>query len=108
MPYNEHILKDLRQEQFQFNKDKGEYFHYSQHTLNPYLSQDERNRLQLLDEIDPRRSRVANYGLPGNAEGTIYDGAIQKVQTPTGHFLHPAEYVIGIDLAKKRDSWSVI
>ncbi len=106
MPYRDSILKDKREEQFQVID--REIFHYSQHTLNPYISQSERSILDRLQEIDPRRSRVANYGLPGAAEGTIYDGYIHNVETPTGHYLRPAEFKVGIDLARTRDDWVVL
>ena len=99
-PYREETMK-TKYDQYKYNEAQQEIWHYSTHWLNPFLSRDERIRLWDLEHIDPRRSRVSNWGLPGSAEGTIYGGYIERVKEPMNH--QPDYFVAGIDWGKTKD-----
>lgn len=107
-PYDERLGatgKDRIKNQYWFNDEKKEIFHYSQWSTNPWMFENE-IMVKTYDEIRrymPGRSRIVNDGLPGAIDGGVYD-SLDNIMSIKDITNNPEMLVGGVDWGYSQDS----
>lgn len=98
LPFNEEIMRNKWEQTAYIEKwNMKIIIHYTNWRLNDLLPQEEKNKIERLEQLDIERARVWSWGLPGNTSGSIFARYIDIMQAKD--IIQPTKLLGGVDIA---------
>ncbi len=101
LKFNLNALKKGGQ-QFLYDKDNEEIFHYTNYKVNEFLNEKEIKKLLLEERLNPHYAPTIIHGYPGSPEGSIWANVLDKMLKEPD--FEPIKFVGGVDYGERGDA----